>query len=216
MKKITVCLLPVFLFIFLTGQNLFASAPETENHVQNISHMLGNRGLKKNFNDIYTEAGFLSFGEKQQLYSSFEDKPLDPFLLNWLIGFGIGSFVQKDYLSGGLCLAADITSVGIGLTGVILWQKELFDASRNANQDLGSLFLMVFNALTMRTAMPFIIAGGVLSIASRVYGMIAPWVYGASYNKRLEEALRIGDARLSVAPLVMPDASCGLALRLEL
>ena len=216
MKKITVCLLPVFLFIFLTGQNLFASAPETENHVQNISHMLGNRGLKKNFNDIYTEAGFLSFDEKQQLYSSFEDKPLDPFLLNWLIGFGIGSFVQKDYLSGGLCLAADITSVGIGLTGVILWQKELFDASRNANQDLGSLFLMVFNALTMRTAMPFIIAGGVLSIASRVYGMIAPWVYGASYNKRLEQALRIGDARLSVAPLVMPDASCGLALRLEL
>lgn len=216
MKKITVCLLPVFLFIFLTGQNLFASAPETENHVQNISHMLGNRGLKKNFNDIYTEAGFLSFGEKQQLYSSFEDKPLAPFLLNWLIGFGIGSFVQKDYLSGGLCLAADITSVGIGLTGVILWQKELFDASRNEDQDLGSLFLMVFNALTMRTALPFIIAGGVLSIASRVYGMIAPWVYGASYNKRLEEALRIGDARLSVAPLVMPDASCGLALRLEL
>lgn len=216
MKKITVCLLPVFLFIFLTGQNLFASAPETENHVQNISHMLGNRGLKKNFNDIYTEAGFLSFDEKQQLYSSFEDKPLDPFLLNWLIGFGIGSFVQKDYLSGGLCLAADITSVGIGLTGVILWQKELFDASRNEDQDVGSLFLMVFNALTMRTAMPFIIAGGVLSIASRVYGMIAPWVYGASYNKRLEEALRIGDARLSVAPLVMPDASCGLALRLEL
>ncbi|MGP1601196.1 P13 family porin [Treponema sp.] len=216
MKKITVCLLPVFLFVFLTGQNLFASAPETENHVQNISHMLGNRGLKKNFNDIYTEAGFLSFGEKQQLYSSFEDKPLAPFLLNWLIGFGIGSFVQKDYLSGGLCLAADITSVGIGLTGVILWQKELFDASRNANQDLGSLFLMVFNALTMRTAMPFIIAGGVLSIASRVYGMIAPWVYGASYNKRLEQALRIGEVRLSVAPLVMPDASCGLALRLEL
>ena len=216
MKKITVCLLPVFLFVFLTGQNLFASAPETENHVQNISHMLGNRGLKKNFNDIYTEAGFLSFGEKQQLYSSFEDKPLAPFLLNWLIGFGIGSFVQKDYLSGGLCLAADITSVGIGLTGVILWQKELFDASRNANQDLGSFFLMVFNALTMRTAMPFIIAGGILSIASRVYGMIAPWVYGASYNKRLEQALRIGEARLSVAPLVMPDASCGLALRLEL
>jgi len=216
MKKITVCLLPVFLFVFLTGQNLFASAPETENHVQNISHMLGNRGLKKNFNDIYTEAGFLSFGEKQQLYSSFEDKPLAPFLLNWLIGFGIGSFVQKDYLSGGLCLAADITSVGIGLTGVILWQKELFDASRNADQDVGSLFLMVFNALTMRTAMPFIIAGGVLSIASRVYGMIAPWVYGASYNKRLEQALRIGEARLSLAPLVMPDASCGLALRLEL
>ena len=216
MKKITVCLLPVFLFVFLTGQNLFASAPETENHVQNISHMLGNRGLKKNFNDIYTEAGFLSFDEKQQLYSSFEDKPLDPFLLNWLIGFGIGSFVQKDYLSGGLCLAADITSVGIGLTGVILWQKELFDASRNANQDLGSLFLMVFNALTMRTAMPFIIAGGVLSIASRVYGMIAPWVHGTLYNKRLEQALRIGEARLSVAPLVMPDASCGLALRLEL
>lgn len=216
MKKITVCLLPVFLFVFLTGQNLFASAPETENHVQNISHMLGNRGLKKNFNDIYTEAGFLSFDEKQQLYSSFEDKPLAPFLLNWLIGFGIGSFVQKDYLSGGICIAAEITSCGLGIAGFIVWQKEVVDASLKAAQDLGSLFLMVFNALTMRTAMPFIIAGGVLSIASRVYGMIAPWVYGASYNKRLEQALRIGEASLSVAPLVMPDASCGLALRLEL
>lgn len=216
MKKITVCLLPVFLFVFLTGQNLFASAPETENHVQNISHMLGNRGLKKNFNDIYTEAGFLSFGEKQQLYSSFEDKPLAPFLLNWLIGFGIGSFVQKDYLSGGICAAAEITSFGLGIAGFIVWQKEVVDASLKAAQDLGSLFLMVFNALTMRTALPFIIAGGILSIASRVYGMIAPWVYGASYNKRLEQALRIGEVRLSVAPLVMPDASCGLALRLEL
>ncbi|MGP1523707.1 MAG: P13 family porin, partial [Treponema sp.] len=215
MKKITVCLLPVFLFVFLTGQNLFASAPETENHVQNISHMLGNRGLKKNFNDIYTEAGFLSFDEKQQLYSSFEDKPLAPFLLNWLIGFGIGSFVQKDYLSGGICIAAEITSFGLGIAGFIVWQKEVVDASLKAAQDLGSLFLMVFNALTMRTAMPFIIAGGVLSIASRVYGMIAPWVYGASYNKRLEQALRIGETRLSLAPLVMPDASCGLALRLE-
>lgn len=216
MKKITVCLLPVFLFVFLTGQNLFASAPETENHVQNISHMLGNRGLKKNFNDIYTEAGFLSFGEKQQLYSSFEDKPLAPFLLNWLIGFGIGSFVQKDYLSGGICAAAEITSFGLGIAGFIVWQKEVVDASLKAAQDVGSLFLMLFNAFSMGTALPFIIAGGILSTAFRIYGMIAPWVYGASYNKRLEQALRIGDARLSVAPLVMPDASCGLALRLEL
>lgn len=213
MKKITVCLLPIFLFVFLTGQNLFASAPETENHVQNISHMLGNRGLKKNFNDIYTEAGFLSFGEKQQLYSSFEDKPLAPFLLNWLIGFGIGSFVQKDYLSGGICIAAEITSCGLGIAGFIVWQKEVVDASLKAAQDLGSLFRILFS---VEKTFPFLIAGGVLSIASRVYGMIAPWVYGASYNKRLEQALRIGEARLSVAPFVMPDASCGLALRLEL
>lgn len=213
MKKITVCLLPVFLFIFLTGQNLFASPTETENHVQNISHMLGNRGLKKNFNDIYTEAGFLSFDEKQQLYSSFEDKPLAPFLLNWLIGFGIGSFVQKDYLSGGICIAAEITSFGIGIAGFIVWQKEVVDASLKAAQDLGSLFRILFS---VEKTLPFLIAGGILSIASRVYGMIAPWVYGASYNKRLEQALRIGEASLSVAPLVMPDASCGLALRLEL
>ncbi|WP_428770097.1 P13 family porin [Treponema sp. HNW] len=213
MKKITVCLLSVFLFVFLSEQSLFASAPERENHVQNISHMLQTKGLKKNFNNIYTEAAFLSFGEKQQLYSSCKDEPLAPFLINWLIGFGIGSFVQKDYLSGGLCLTADITSYGLGLTGLILWQKEFFDASRNADKDAGSLFRMVFS---MGKALPFIVAGGILSTAFRIYGMIAPWVYGASYNKRLEEALRMGEARVSITPLVLPDASCGLALRLEL
>lgn len=216
MKKITVCLLFFFLFIFLSGQNLFASAPETENHVQSISYMLGNKGLKKNFNDIYTEAGFLSFGEKQQLYSSFENKPLVPFLLNWLIGFGIGSFVQKDYLSGGICVTAEITSVGLGIAGFIVWYKELFDASRKAAQDPGSLFLTVFNTVSGAAALPFWIAGGILSTISHAYGMIAPWIYGASYNKQLEKALRIGETRLSVAPLIMPDASCGLALRLEL
>lgn len=84
--------------------------------------------------------------------------------------------------------------------------------ANKAEQSADGLWGMLFS---VAKAFPFLIAGGILSIASRAYGMVSPWVYGALYNKRLEQALRIGEARLSLAPLVMPDASCGLALRLE-
>ena len=188
----------------------------SEQHAENITNILKASGLKKSFEQIRTESAYLSFAQKEQLFSLHKNKPLAPFLLNGLIGFGVGSFIQKDYLSGGLCLTADIASFGLGIAGLIAWQKEFYSMANKAEQSadelLSGLLGMLFSGAK---AMPFLIAGGILSIASRAYGMVSPWVYGALYNKRLEQALRIGEARLSLAPLVMPDASCGLALRLE-
>ena len=184
----------------------------SEQHAENITNILKASGLKKSFEQIRTESAYLSFAQKEQLFSLYKNKPLAPFLLNGLIGFGVGSFIQKDYLSGGLCLTADIASFGLGIAGLILWQKEFYSMANEAKQSVSGLLGMLFSGAK---AMPFLIADGILSIVSRAYGMIAPWVYGTLYNKRLEQALRIGEARLSFAPLVMPDASCGLALRLE-
>ena len=184
----------------------------SEQHAENITNILKASGLKKSFEQIRTESAYLSFTQKELLFSLYKNKPLAPFLLNGLIGLGVGSFIQNDYLSGGLCLTADIASFGLGIAGLIAWQKEFYSMAYKAEQSADALFGMVFS---IEKVFPFLIAGGVLSIASRVYGMVSPWVYGALYNKRLEQALRIGEARLSLAPLVMPDASCGLALRLE-
>ena len=190
----------------------------SEQHAENIINILKASGLKKSFEQIRTESAYLSFAQKEQLFSLYKNKPLAPFLLNGLIGFGVGSFIQNDYLSGGLCLTADIASFGLGIAGLIAWQKEfysmanIYSMANKAEQSVSGLLGMLFSGAK---AFPFLIAGGILSIASRAYGMVSPWVYGALYNKRLEQALRIGEARLSLTPLVMPDASCGLALRLE-
>ena len=215
-RKIAFCLFGI-LFI-CAGFSVIAETPvmslgdTSEQHAENITNILKASGLKKSFEQIRTESAYLSFDQKEQIFSLYKSDPLAPFLLNWLIGFGVGSFIQKDYLSGGLCLTADIASFGLGIAGLILWQKEFYSMANEAKQNAGGLLGMLFSGAK---AMPFLIADGILSIASRVYGMIAPWVHGTLYNKRLEQALRIGEARLSVAPLVMPDASCGLALRLE-
>ncbi|MGI5172883.1 P13 family porin [Treponema sp. OMZ 840] len=207
------CALFICTAFFATAETAVVSPDGTsEQHVENITNMLKWPGLKKSFEQIRTESAHLSFAQKEQIFSLHKSDPLAPFLLNCFVGFGVGSFVQKDYLSGGICLAADITSFGLGLTGLILWQKELFDASRNANKDGGALFLMVFNAFSGATALPFFVAGGILSTAVRIYGMIAPWVYGASYDEQLQKALRVGEAQVSFAPLVLSDASCGIAL----
>lgn len=215
-RKIAFCLFGI-LFICV-GFSVIAEIPvialddTSEQHAENITNILKASGLKKSFEQIRTESAYLSFAQKEQLFSLHKNKPLAPFLLNGLIGFGVGSFIQKDYLSGGLCLTADIASFGLGIAGLIAWQKEFYSMANKAEQSVSGLLGMLFSGAK---AFPFLIAGGILSIASRAYGMVSPWVYGALYNKRLEQALRIGEARLSLAPLVMSDASCGLALRLE-
>lgn len=215
-RKIAFCLFGI-LFICV-GFSVIAETPvmalddTSEQHAENITNILKASGLKKSFEQIRTESAYLSFAQKEQLFSLYKNKPLAPFLLNGLIGFGVGSFIQNDYLSGGLCLTADIASFGLGIAGLIAWQKEFYSMANKAEQSAGGLLGMLFSGAK---AFPFLIAGGILSIASRAYGMVSSWVYGALYNKRLEQALRIGEARLSLAPLVMPDASCGFALRLE-
>lgn len=177
-----------------------------------INDLLAKKQLKENYDKIYNEAKFLSFDERNQIYKKQKDDAFAPFALNFFIGYGIGSFVQKDYLSGAICVATDLTSFALAVTGLILWKKELFDITHRPQQNADVIFDTIFSGTS---AFPCLIAGGILSLCSHIYGAIAPWVFSAFYNNKLEGALGLKDTQISFAPFIMPDASAGFALSIR-
>lgn len=76
-------------------------------------------------------------------------------------------------------------------------------------------FEIYVSMLKANNMLGLVIAGGIIFGASRIYGVIAPLVYGNSYNRKLEDALGLKDTQISFSPIVMPDASCGLALSIR-
>ncbi|MBK5263500.1 MAG: hypothetical protein JJE17_13195, partial [Peptostreptococcaceae bacterium] len=86
----------VLLCVFLVSLSaLFAS----ESSVASISLMIDS-DFSGNYNPISKESIKLTDYEKMSLYSMHEDSPTVPFVVNFLVGAGIGSFIQGDKKGG--------------------------------------------------------------------------------------------------------------------
>ncbi|WNY66339.1 P13 family porin (plasmid) [Borreliella andersonii] len=66
------------------------------------------------------EKGIESFNK----YDKEKKNPIGPFLLNLLLPFGIGSFVQGDYIGGGSVLGFNLLGAILLGTGIILNHRE--------------------------------------------------------------------------------------------
>ena len=53
----------------------------SEQHTENITNILKASGLKKSFEQIRTESAYLSFDQKEQLFSLYKNKPLAPLVM---------------------------------------------------------------------------------------------------------------------------------------
>ena len=190
-----------------------------------INTLLKNKELKKNFDGIRTEAMGLSFAEKNALFSKHKSESGISAAINFFIGYGIGSFVQKDIVNGVICLSADLVASGLYLASSFVMFKEALIMAINPSSDVFDRYADIFRSsnpfeiavsmLKANNTLGFVIAGGIIFGVSRIYGVIAPLMYGSSYNKKLEEALGLKDTQISFSPIVMPDASCGLALSIR-
>lgn len=115
----------LFFAVILFSNSLFSqSKPSTENLMTVI--MLIDDDIYRNANEIRSISSQLELSEKLFIYQEKEKSTTAPFLLNFLVGFGIGSWVQGDEVGGivgtvggiggyALMVSSDNPEVGAGI-----------------------------------------------------------------------------------------------------
>jgi len=150
-------------------------------------------GLKKNKYEIQKESSNLSLADREALFGKNKKRGAAGFvLLDFTVGFGLGSYIQGD--------------VGFGVTQTILdgigWGLILVS---NSNEDEIISEIMLLGALTI--------------VTSRIMSWIFPFTFQASYNKKLKGALNLDkNISYSIDPLIIPAngaPALGLAFNLR-
>ncbi|WP_210381909.1 P13 family porin [Borreliella garinii] len=116
----------------------------------------------KNDRQDRIEKGIESFNK----YDKDKKNPIGPFLLNLFLPFGIGSFVQGDYIGGGSVLGFNLLGVILCGTGIILNTRE--------TQLTGSILIGV---------------GASMILTSYVTSLIIPFTFANRYNENLKKRL---------------------------
>ncbi|MDH4263795.1 MAG: P13 family porin [Spirochaetia bacterium] len=134
-----------------------------------VSDLSGNKDLISNIAANYSN------DERNSLFSVMEKEPIKPFLINALIGYGLGSFTQGDRPGGKTALYGELGSIGaiiLGGTSVVLGSVSYI------------IPLTVFGGIFL--------TGGIIGlVVFKVYEMIRPFFYSDSFNTQLRESLRL-------------------------
>ena len=154
---------------------------------------------KNNAKKIEGLSPLLTGAQRERLYEENEQLGVKPFLLNLLIGFGIGSFVQGDLAIGHLQLWGDLAGYGLLITGAAVTAA----SAANDNADgvsAGGVVMTIGSLITLAVTLP---------------ACICPWTFSARVNKVMRRALNVdengkavgsakGAAEVSFAPIVQP------------
>jgi hypothetical protein len=113
-----------------------------------------------------------------------------PLLLNTLIGFGLGSFIQGDITGGIIELSGDLFGGGLIIfVAPIVYLSEVLSTS-------GQAPAFTWNS----TAGTLCIVGGCILLASRLFGIIRPIWYADDYNVKLKYT----QVSFEISPGVLP------------
>ncbi|WNY67275.1 P13 family porin [Borreliella lusitaniae] len=109
------------------------------------------------------EKGIESFNK----YDKDKKNPIGPFLLNLFLPFGIGSFVQGDYIGGG-------TVLGFDVLGAILWGTGMIINNTSEKGLTGTLLIGV---------------GASMLLTSHITSLIIPFTFANRHNENLRKRL---------------------------
>ena len=169
----------ILLCVFLVSLSfLFAS----DSPVASISLMIDS-DFSANYDSISKESAKLTDFEKMSLYSMHEDSPTVPFVVNFLVGAGIGSFIQGDKIGGYTGLITDVVALGLYTAGYV---QVITAALDNEISEGGATLLLV---------------GAGVMLGSKIYQCIRPFSYSKEYNSRLNSSL-MGKAEIFVTPVI--------------
>lgn len=156
------------------------------------------KDVKKHQEKIQKIAIELPYQERLSLYNKEKKETLGPVAINvfsFLVGIppnlGIGSFAQKD-------IAGGVIHLGTGLIGT--------------GCVAGGCLSLLISKKPEEYAIPLLVAGSAISLGSWIFGIVRPITYASKYNRRLEQALLLNDAQMSIVPLVVPNGQFGLAV----
>ncbi|MCX7948503.1 MAG: P13 family porin [Treponemataceae bacterium] len=145
--------------------------------------MLIEDGVEKNLYQINELSNGLSGNEKLMIYNRYsKNSAALPFVVNMLVGVGIGSYIQGDTFGGTMGLLGEVSGVALYLTGLSQMSYSSYSSSRSS---LGSTLAF---------------SGALLFLGTRVYELIRPFTYQSEYNKKLREALGVYNISFEVVP----------------
>ena len=124
-------------------------------------------GLEKNFEQIQILSGKISESDKDSILNGNKKDAGMAFAVNWLVGFGIGSFIQGDTNAGLVTLLGELGAIGILGGGI-------------ATMGIDST-----------VAISLAITGTGVLLGFKIFEMIRPFVFADNYNKKLNQALKI-------------------------
>jgi hypothetical protein len=139
--------------------------------------------LFKNQERIKEASSGLKQSDKMILYSEYKKDQWIPFLINFVVGAGIGSFVGGDTQGGAIALVGDLVGLGALVLGAATYSSEMY-SDPYTTKGLGT---MTFGYLAL--------------LGTRIFEIIRPFTWTARYNSTLKGALNYFDG-MSLAPSV--------------
>jgi hypothetical protein len=177
-----------FLFAFLLATTWVFS--QNEGNYPKVAEMLKD-GLKdSNYIAIQEEAAKLSDTERLRLYNV---NKMDlwtgagvnffaPMILGTL-NFGIGNFVQRDYLAGGIALGSELVGSALLIVGL-------------------AGYIYPYSKLDRDLSIGLIAGGGAVTVGASLFGTIKALIYPRSYNNKLRDVLSVGGLVLNIEPSI--------------
>jgi hypothetical protein len=177
---------------------VLASAQETGNPGK--VQVLIQGGLNSNFDAIQAESALISDVDRLRLYNANVKKPWAGAALNFFLGYGIGNFVQGDYLGGGIALGGELVGLGLIVAGYIRAMNTLGDLTGTVYEDVGTGSYPYSDDAVVKEFFTFFLIGAGTMAVSSLFGFIRTFAFPSSYNKKLANALSGGGLTLNIEP----------------
>ena len=139
-----------------------------------------NKGLFKNKTEIVSLSSKLSPSEKESLINRNKINGYFPMYMNSALGYGVGSFIAKDYIGGAVHCSIDVVCDVVMIAMFATYAKSAFGAVEGKNG-----FDDVYNS-AKRYLIGGIVTGVILAI-NRIAQIISLTVHVNRYNSTLTE-----------------------------
>ena len=188
--------------------------PIQKENVKTQIELLILKDFESNIDKISKLSTYLSTEEKLGLYNTYKkNNSVMPFLLNAVVGFGVGSYYEGDKLGGiiGSCLD------GVGLVVLIFQISEYQDDIKRWNMRLANINYNNINQTAISSVPTFDPrAAVIILIAARIYEISRPGRYVKKINKELYESLNLNSLTASFLPVLNSDGKIALAYNLNI
>ena len=190
MKKLFALVVGVLLLAgAAVAQDVTSLSPEAEE----VQTLIKN-GLKENASYISMKALYLPSYEKTALYEANKKNVVLPTVLNGVVGFGVGSFIEGDTSAGIKYAIEDGICASIMVLCIVKSSKALGKASESSSVAGPAGGMAAVGELAGSAA--FLgLAGiaGVVDVCFRIGETIHPIRWTSSYNKTLKSSLGVQD-----------------------
>lgn len=160
----------------------------------------------------------LTLDEKNELYDKYKKNPTLVGLLNGLVGFGVGSWVQKEFLPAAGFMTTEIIGWTIGIMGYFAIQ-DISNSSAESESAAGAIVGGLAGAFAGAIVGVAVIGvGGIIVIASRLVSAGVCVGITNGYNAKLRTALGLNEQQeITLLPVIDPyENKAGLMVSLKL